>query len=40
MFQFHEGPIKTFMTANGYEKVKMFQFHEGPIKTFFDAIVE
>ncbi len=32
-FQFHEGPIKTFLENLGKCNVSLFQFHEGPIKT-------
>ena len=32
-FQFHEGPIKTFLYENSFECWDLFQFHEGPIKT-------
>ena len=33
MFQFHEGPIKTFVGSVASLFVTAFQFHEGPIKT-------
>ena len=33
LFQFHEGPIKTFVGAAVAMLAAAFQFHEGPIKT-------
>ena len=33
LFQFHEGPIKTFDFEVREHGLIMFQFHEGPIKT-------
>ena len=33
VFQFHEGPIKTFDFEVREYGLIMFQFHEGPIKT-------
>ena len=33
MFQFHEGPIKTFNDETVFVDLFGFQFHEGPIKT-------
>ena len=33
LFQFHEGPIKTFSVYSSIVKGTEFQFHEGPIKT-------
>ena len=33
VFQFHEGPIKTFDFEVREHGLIMFQFHEGPIKT-------
>ena len=35
LFQFHEGPIKTFNFEVREHGLIMFQFHEGPIKTLF-----
>ena len=32
-FQFHEGPIKTFVGSVASLFATAFQFHEGPIKT-------
>ena len=32
-FQFHEGPIKTFLIIVLLGFSMLFQFHEGPIKT-------
>ena len=33
MFQFHEGPIKTYVAKATILVRTEFQFHEGPIKT-------
>ena len=33
LFQFHEGPIKTYCFIRAKAAVFKFQFHEGPIKT-------
>ena len=33
MFQFHEGPIKTYAGDGNTAPLPLFQFHEGPIKT-------
>ena len=33
LFQFHEGPIKTFDPVSAGASFLTFQFHEGPIKT-------
>ena len=35
MFQFHEGPIKTYQEVCLAVAKSEFQFHEGPIKTHF-----
>ena len=37
LFQFHEGPIKTFNFEVREHGLIMFQFHEGPIKTCIPA---
>ena len=33
LFQFHEGPIKTYAGDGNTAPLPLFQFHEGPIKT-------
>ena len=33
LFQFHEGPIKTYCCLCHHVRQTLFQFHEGPIKT-------
>ena len=39
MFQFHEGPIKTFYYSVMQVLTRKFQFHEGPIKTFICRVI-